>query len=414
MVKRARAKKAKGSGATTGEGEKCEGDQGQAAGQREGADQNGAGEGEKHREGEPQQGGQQSGSAEGAKSQQGGEGGGKAEDTAQGEFQKLPEAERRRIAEEALAGFDDAVREALKSLFDKQDEAPKAAAVVKRENDKERHAEAEAKAQREYAEGGKGLRDALIRSLSPYQRCYLDVVAKVDEIEGRLKDVFVPNMHFRWERNQPSGPKITMTQAMRFEATGEGHRELFERRIDPTRPDIGVVVLVDRSGSMRGEKIESAVRGAIFTKEIMQRIGVRCAIVGFADEQELLCDFEDGTQEQEIQERIMMGLTLGGGTQDAAALEHATNLLKELRTQRGAVVVISDAQSGEGERLKPLVRAVEQVGIPVVHFGIGDGTKDQGGYYTRSFGDLDPKSAGDNNFFDTFAREMENLANELL
>ena len=322
--------------------------------------------------------------------------------------------ERRRVAKELLAGFDDAVREALKSLFDKQDEAPKAAEVIKQENEQERHVETEARAQQEFMIGGKGLRDAMLRNLSPYQRYYLDVVPEIDEIEGQLKDAFIPDMHFRWQRSQPSGPKVTMTQAMRFEATGEGYRELFERRIDPTRPDIGIVVLVDRSGSMSGEKIENAIRAAIFTKEVMQRIGVQCAIVGFADTQDVLCDFRDDTQEHEIQERIMAGLTLGGGTQDAAALKYAANLLTNLGTRRGSVVVISDAGSSEGELLKPLVRAVEEVGIPVIHFGIGSGTSDHGGYYTRSFGNLDPQSPGENNFFEIFTSEMKKLAQELL
>lgn len=329
------------------------------------------------------------------------------------EFQSLPEAERRRQAKESLGAFDDAVREALKGLFDKQDDAPKTVEVVVADNNDERQAEAKAAAHEAFQKAGKGLRDALLRSLSPYQRYYTEVVGKIDEIEGRLRDVFIPNMHFRWERNQPSGPKITMTQAMKFEATGEGYRELFERRIDPTRPDIAVVVLVDRSGSMSGEKIESAVRGAIFSKEVFQRIGVRCAIVGFADQQELLCDFQDDTQEQATQERFMSGLAVGGGTQDAQALRYGAGLLQDLGARRGAVVVISDAQSGEGGSLAPLVRAVESDGIPVLHFGIGEDTVDTAGLYTRSFGGLAPSQEGKNSFFETFAREMEKLAIEL-
>jgi hypothetical protein len=86
----------------------------------------------------------------------------------------------------------------------------------------------------------------------------------------------------------------------------------------------------------------------------------------------------------------------------------------EERFNRGAIVVISDAQSGEGAQLAPLVKAVEQAGIPVIHFGIGADTVDQGGYYTRSFGGLEPSGAPDRNFFDVFASEMEKLAYELL
>ena len=86
----------------------------------------------------------------------------------------------------------------------------------------------------------------------------------------------------------------------------------------------------------------------------------------------------------------------------------------EERFNRGAIVVISDAQSGEGAQLAPLVKAVEQAGIPVIHFGIGADTVDQGGYHTRSFGGLEPSGAPDRNFFDVFASEMEKLAYDLL
>jgi uncharacterized protein with von Willebrand factor type A (vWA) domain len=331
---------------------------------------------------------------------------------AKGDIKNISEAEQRRRAQETLAAFDDALRDALKSQFDKQDDAPKAAEVVKKDNDAERKFEVEEKARAEFQEGVKGLRDAMLRNLSPYQRYYIDVVAAIDQIADRLKDVFIPNMHFRWERNQPSGPKINMTQAMRFEATGEGYRELFERRIDPTHLDIGVVVLVDRSGSMGGEKIESAIRGAIFTKEIFQRVGIRCAVVGFADEQKLLCGFEDDTQEPEVQERVMRGLELAGGTRDASALRYATGLLENLGSRRGAIVVISDAQSGEDGELRRVVSGVEGSGIPVVHFGIGSDTDDTKGYYKRSFGGLEPANVP-GGFFEVFAREMEKLAEEL-
>jgi hypothetical protein len=328
--------------------------------------------------------------------------------------QQLPLAERKRMAREALAQFDDAVREALKSLFDKQEEVPTATEVIREINQAESQAEAEAQMQAYFQHGGKGLRDSVLRNLSPYQTYYHDVVPKIDEIEGRLKDAFIPNMHFKWERAQPTGQRITMIEAMRFDATGEGAETLFERRIDPTRPDIGIIVMIDRSGSMQGDKIGHAVRATVFTKEIFQRIGVKCAVVGFANEQEILASFDDDTAELTTQENIIRGLYVGGGTQDAAALQYSARLLMEERFNRGAIVVISDAQSGEGAQLAPLVKAVEQAGIPVIHFGIGADTVDQGGYYTRSFGGLEPSGAPDRNFFDVFASEMEKLAYELL
>lgn len=338
-----------------------------------------------------------------------------SEAAANQEFEKLSKAERERQARELLAGFDDAVRQSLESLFDKNDPAPKAADVIREENQQAREAEAVAAAQADFAEGGRRLRDALMRNLSPYQRYYYDVVDRVEEIESRLKDAFVPNMHFKWEGGHASGPKVDMTQAMRFELTGQGADNLFQRRIDPTRPDIGIVVLVDRSGSMAGQKIEYAVRASVFSKEIFQRLGVKCAIVGFHDYAEILAPFEADTQDSAVQDKIMQGLCLQGSTQDAQAVGFSLKLLEAEGIRRGAIVVVSDADSSEGDELKKMVRTVEDVGVPVIHFGIGNGTVDEGGNYTRSFGGLSVTAVrgGENNFFDVFAKEMVNLATEL-
>jgi hypothetical protein len=325
------------------------------------------------------------------------------------------DAENRRKAREMIASFDDAIRKALRSACDKQGEAPSTQAIVERENDATRAQEVAAAFSADCSSGGKALREAVLRVLSPYEKYYHDVASRIDEVEGQLRDVFIPNSHFRWQGGQPSGTRITMNAAMRFQATGEGANELFERRIDPTRPDIGVIVLVDRSGSMEGEKIIAAIKAAVFTKEVFQRIGVKCAVVGFSDTQDVLAGFDDDSRDQDVQKRLMSGLSVSGGTCDAAAIKRCIELIQASHHRRSAVVMLSDGQSGEGDDLRHTVKNLAESGVPVVHFGLGAGTSDTNSYYTpgRTFGDLEVQGVGDKDFFTVFAREMEVLGREL-
>lgn len=322
------------------------------------------------------------------------------------------EAERQ--AKEALSKFDDAIREALQSAADKQNEAPKAQELIKRDSDKERAQEHEAEKLAEFQEGTKHLRENIKRDLSPYLQYYMEVSDKVDEVYGRLVDVYIPNSHFGWDRGHPSGASLDMTGAMRFQLTNSDHNKIFNRRIDPQRADISIAVMIDRSGSMDGQKIKEAIKAALFSKELFQRLGIDCACIGFSDDQEILLDFEDRTEEYDNQERLMAGLTLEGGTQDASALDFAATLLREQSSKSKAIVMISDAQSGEAPRLSQVVKNIEAEGIAIIHFGIGADTSDQGRFYTKSFGDLSTRDGADDNFFEVFAREMENLATELL
>ncbi len=326
---------------------------------------------------------------------------------------KKTDAELERMAKEVLAELDDAIRDALKSMFDKQDDAPSTKETIQGNNKKEEAEELKALSDLQFQDGAKMLKDALLRNLSPYQSYYFEVSNAIDEAYNRLIDVFVPNTHFSWQSMQSSGPGIDMVKAMQFEATGHGVDKLFKRRISPKRPDMNVAVLIDRSGSMAGERIEQAVKGAIFTKELFQRIGVNCACIGFSDEQQILLNFEDDIQDPENQEKMMTGLKLCGGTQDAQALIFTGNLLKQQNTKNRVIVMISDAQSGEGDVLPLAVKLIEKEGTKIIHFGIGQGTTDENSYYTKSLGDLEVSGSGDKNFFKVFCAEMENLALEL-
>jgi len=323
---------------------------------------------------------------------------------------KLSDSEAARQAKEMIAKADDAIRKILESLKEKAEgSTPSASDEVAAQNQKEREAEAAQEAAKRGASIAKQLRDAMLASLTPYHQEYHKISQAIDEAYNRLVDVFDPERHFKWMQDLPAGNRLKLEAAMRFELTGEGHERMWMKRIDPRYPDQDIVVIIDRSGSMEG-KFEAARSGMIFARELFQRLNIPTACVGFADSASTSVEFEDDISDPDVQKSLMNKSTpLPQGTNDAGALKYAAKLLRERGATRKAIVMLSDAASGVQD-LKKVVRDLADEGIPVLHFGLGDGTSDTAGNYINSWGDLSLDEKGDRGFFQVFCREMERLA----
>lgn len=330
---------------------------------------------------------------------------------------EITETEASRRAAELLAQAEDAIRSALESLKERAEgTSPSAKEVVQEHNAKERHAEQEAKAAKENALLAQQLRDAFLNSLSDYHREYHEVASSIEEAHNRLMDVFDPERHFKWQQDRPTGSKLNMLGAMRFELTSEGHERMWEQRIDPQYPDQDIVIIIDRSGSMQvHDKFVYARRAVLFARELFQRLHIPTACVGFADSSGRFLDFEDDIGDSDAQDRLMQNTApLNEGTNDASAIEYAASLLKERSAIRRTIIMISDAQSGTPEKLKQTVQDLAGQGIPVLHFGIGAGTGDNNGNYIHSRGNLTLANSGPDAFLEVFCKEMERLAEGIL
>ena len=357
-------------------------------------------------------GAKQSQGKNGKKNQSKGKGSGKgdqAKDESAGGG-NISDSEAARQAKEMIAKADDAIRKILESLKEKAEgSTPSASDEVAAQNQQEREAEAAQEAAKRGASIAKQLRDAMLASLTPYHQEYHKISQAIDEAYNRLVDVFDPERHFKWKQDLPAGNRLKLEAAMRFELTGEGHERMWMKRIDPRYPDQDIVVIIDRSGSMT-DKFEAARSGMIFARELFQRLNIPTACVGFADSASTSVEFEDDISDPDVQKSLMNESTpLPQGTNDAGALTYAAKLLRERGATRKAIVMLSDAASGV-EDLKKVVRGLADEGIPVLHFGLGDGTSDTAGNYINSWGDLSLDDKGERGFLQVFCREMECLA----
>lgn len=154
-------------------------------------------------------------------------------------------------------------------------------------------------------------------------------------------------------------------------AEAESHRML------PPRSASDLVVVLDRSGSMAGAKIEAA-RQAI--AELIQRLGPqdRFALVSYANGVNRHTGLRSMNRyHRQAATEILYGITPGGGTNLGSGLQNGIALLQQQRQakRRGRVLLISDGLANEGitdpYRLGEMAAAATEGRMAVTTIGVG-------------------------------------------
>ena len=142
-----------------------------------------------------------------------------------------------------------------------------------------------------------------------------------------------------------------------------------ERPIEPPARVRSVAFLVmDCSGSMAGDKLAQAKRGAEDFARSALRGGYLIGVVAFGDDAHIATGPE---ATEVILHSALASLTAGGGTNLTAGLTLAASNLEDRRTQR-AIVVVTDGQPNDRESALVVARAASQAGIRIIAIGTDD------------------------------------------
>jgi len=197
---------------------------------------------------------------------------------------------------------------------------------------------------------------------------------------------------------------VSLSALMGAEADPRRRERVWTRRSVPERARLSALLLVDLSGSMRGEKAAAAAGAVVLWAGVGRRLGVEVGVWGFQDVLVPLLPFSSlhdaprvASSVEALVEEVEGGRPGGHNrprfNDDGPCLLEASSLLLGRAADLRLLVVVSDGRpdglrSSSGELLAA-ARAVEgDPRLRLVALGLGEGTGHVGLFYRSARGDV--------------------------
>jgi len=238
---------------------------------------------------------------------------------------------------------------------------------------------------------------------SDYNASYDEIADQIDELARRLSKILRPKIRMRDQTGYPSGKRVDLRRVMAFDADPRQYNKLWMRPTIPDRRHASVMLLVDLSGSMDGQKAQSALLGTILLAETLYRLDVSFAIYGFQDVLIELCAFNTDFDDAARNSIAEMNMEVSGSREegnnrpeyndDGPCLREAAGLLLDQPATSRILIVISDGlPEGVRSDTADLYNAVDEIKeateISLIALGLGDNTEHVEDFYPNSVANI--------------------------
>ena len=224
--------------------------------------------------------------------------------------------------------------------------------------------------------------------------------AQTAQLKAQLERALSADERIRWRREQERG-EIDRTALAKL-ATTPGYRTPFKVKRPTKGRDVAVTLLIDRSGSMAGRKIELARLCAAALSDALTQLGFDCEVLGYSSiesaQMKQLCERQrsagvDLRRYNRLVERLdlqiykrfgatdlsgLTGIDCGHENPDGEALAWAATRLADHPAGRRILMVFSDGYPATGDGnplvlrsdLRQRVAAIQKRGIELVGVGV--------------------------------------------
>ena len=184
-----------------------------------------------------------------------------------------------------------------------------------------------------------------------------------------------------------------------FTTTPEGlffggwHREFADLPLVPWPKDPAAFLLVlDVSGSMAGEKLAQAVKGALFALKFA-REGDLFGVLVYSDRPRWLLPLAPlDYRHRRLAEERLKALSAGGGTRLAPALAEARRALEGVRASPKVVIVVTDGQVAEKPAALAEAQGIKKAGARLFVLATGEDAERAFLEKLGEFAETDPKA----------------------
>ncbi|MEM6927161.1 MAG: hypothetical protein AAF602_09545 [Myxococcota bacterium] len=238
---------------------------------------------------------------------------------------------------------------------------------------------------------------------SNYDLAYAEVADQVEQLVQHLDEVIRPQQRLRQRAGYPTGRRVDLRRLMTFESDPRRYDELWVRTSIPDRRNAAIGLLVDLSGSMQGQKAQSALKGSILVAETLHRLQVTFGVYGFQDVLIKLHDFGSpltpaarnrlAEMTQEVAGSRAGGNNEPGYNDDGPCLLEFAAALQEVPAVDRILIVVSDGlPEGRRSSRQDLHNAVAQLSddpsLRLIALGLGAGTGHVRNFYPESTADV--------------------------